>query len=248
MLAPLRRCGLIVAAGSLFTCVAAYAGPGHDGGDGPPMTKPGGGGGGGSGGDHSHGPPDTPPAKGGGGVTVNPPLGTCNASSLGGIDVQGPQGQSGASHIAHTDFGMVDPATGNPVASPSSATMMYSWYGSTFDYVLNAHQLPAGTQWTLTYQPDQSSSDAVICLGDATVNGGGQLHLANSIELNSNLPPALDPTGDPTQQPPDAMLALVLSADVDCTAGTMTNSEPGMYLWSSPLVRYVDTDLLPPAP
>jgi hypothetical protein len=71
------------------------------------------------------------------------------------------------------------------------------------------------------------------------------LHLASSLELNSNLPPALDPTADPATQPPDALLALVPTADVDCTAGTMTNFEPALYLWSGPRVRYIDTDLLP---
>jgi hypothetical protein len=85
----------------------------------------------------------------------------------------------------------------------------------------------------------------VICLGKATVNGGGQLHLAGSIELNSNLPPSLDPTADPSTQPPDALLALVPSADVDCTAGANTTFEPDLSLWSGPRVRYIDTDLLP---
>lgn len=244
-----RRCGLIVAAGLLSASALTYAEPGHHGdGDGPAMDKPdnaGGNGGGNGGGDQNHGPPATPPGNSGG-TKIKQPQGTCNASdSSGGIDLQGPDGQSGASHVAHTDFGKFDPVTGDPVASPSSATMMYFWYGSTFDYVLNAHQLDAGTQWTLTYQPEPLPSAGVICLGSATVNGGGQLHLANSIELNSNLPPALDPTADPATQPPDALLALVLSADVDCTGGTMTNFEPDLYLWTAPRVRYIDTDLLP---
>jgi hypothetical protein len=241
----LRRFWLIVAAALFCLYIPAQAKPGHGDGDGPPMTKPDGG----NGGDHGHGPPDTPPGNSGGTQTkVHPPQGTCNAEDSSGLDLQGPEGQSGASHVAHTDFGKFDPVTGEPVASPSSATMMYFWYGSTFDYVLNAHQLPPGTQWTLTYQPEPLPSAGVLCLGNATVNGGGQLHLASSIELNSNLPPALDPTADPSTQPPDALLALVLSADVDCTAGTMTNFEPDMYLWSNPRVRYIDTDLLPPAP
>jgi hypothetical protein len=240
----LRRCWLIVTAALLCFYIPAQAKPGLDGeGDGPPMTKMGGG----NGGDHAHGPPDAAPGNSGG-TKVHPPQGTCNADQSSAIDLQGPEGQSGASHVAHTNFGLIDPATGDPVASPSSATMMYFWYGSTFDYVLNAHQLPVGTQWTLTYQPEPLPSAGVICLGDATVNGGGQLHLANSLELNSNLPPALDPTADPSTQPPDALLALVLTADVDCAGGTMTNFEPDVYLWSNPRVRYIDTDLLPAGP
>ena len=142
---------------------------------------------------------------------------------------------------------MIDPETGEAVASSSSARMMYFWYGSTFDFVLNAHQLPVGSEWTLTYQPEPLPSSGVVCLGNATVNGGGQLHLAGSVELDSNLPPDLDPTADPSTQPQDALLALVLSDDVDCEGGTMTNFESDMYLWTTARVRFIDTDLLPPA-
>ena len=240
----LQRLNALVVVGLLAAVPLAYAK--HENGDG-----------GGNGQSHGNGPPpwagggngdgsSTPPGNPGGGTTVNPPAGTC-ADGSGGINVQGPDGQSGSSHVAHTNLGMMDVATGNSVASNESATMMYFWYGSTFDYVLNAHQLPAGTDWTLTYQPEPLPSSGVMCLGNAIVNGGGQLHLANSLELNSNLPTGLDPTADPSTQPPDALLALVPSADVDCTGGTMTNFEPNVYLWSNPRVRYIDTDLLPPA-
>ena len=241
------RRGALILIACLCLAGLANAKPGHgDDEGGPPATKPGGGNGGNGNGDHTNGPPATPPGNSGNASTkVHPPQGTCSAADLAGVDLQGPDGQSGASHVAHPDFGKVDPVTGDPVASPSSATMMYFWYGSTFDYVFNAHKLTAGSQWTLTYQPEPLPSAGVICLGNATVNGGGQLHLANSLELNSNLPPALDPSADPATQPPDALLALVPSADVDCTAGTMTNFEPDLYLWSGPRVRYIDTDLLP---
>ena len=236
----MRLCGLVFATGLLAGYLPAFAdghGHGDNGDDSPPK--------GGNG-----GPPSTPPGHSGdqhgGGVSVKPPQGSCTDDSSG-INVQGPDGQSGASQVAHTQFVKIDIATGDTVASDSSASMMYFWFGSTFDYVLNAHQLAAGSQWTLTYQPEPLPSPGVICLGNGTVNGGGQLHLANSIELNSNLPPSLDPTADPSTQPPDALLALVPSIDVDCTAGDMTNFAPNNYLWSKPRVRFVDTDLLPPA-
>src|SRR5258708_5921971 len=179
--------------------------------------------------DNGHGPPPTPPGQDH--AKTHPRQGVCTADDTTAIDLQGPQGQSGASHVAHTGFTKMDITTGNTVTSDSSASMMYFWFGSQFDYVLNAHGLDASTQWTLTYQPEPLPSSGVICLGNGTVNGGGQLHLANSIELNSNLPSKLDPTADPSTQPPDALLALVLSADVDCTGGTMTNFQPDKYLW-----------------
>jgi len=238
---------MFIAASLLTTSLAAFAGhPASDDGDGPPVSH---------GNSGNHGPPPgsgdgsgsgtTHP--GNGGKPVSPPAGSCSSDGSG-IDLTGPQGQSGASHVAHTDFGKIDPSTGDPVASSSSARMMYFWYGSTFDFVLNAHGLESGTHWTLTYQPEPLPSSGVMCLGDVTANGGGQLHLANSIDLKSNLPPTLDPTVDPSQQPPDALLALVPSGDVDCAGGTMTTFAPENYLWSNPRVRYVDTDLLPPSP
>jgi len=236
----LRFFGLVFAIALLTAYLPAYAdghGRGDDGDDSPAKAN------------HDHGPPTTPPGNSGnsgGHTNVSPPQGSCTDDSSG-IDVQGPDGQSGSSHVAHTGFAKMDITTGDIVPSASSANMMYFWFGSTFDYVINAHQLDVGSRWTLTYQPEPLPSSGVMCLGNGTVNGGGQLHIANSIELNSNLPPALDPTADPATQPADALLALVLSADVDCTGGTMTNFEPDLYLWSKPRVRYVDTDLLPPA-
>jgi len=249
MRAYLSCCGLLLAAGVLLPCISVQAGPGHrtgGEGDGPPMAAPTDKGNhGGSANDHPGGPPVTPPGNSGG-TRVKGPQGTCPATPDGsGLDLQGPDGQSGTSQVAHTALTKVDVATGTPVASSSSATLMYFWFGSTFDFVLNAHQLDAGSKWTLTYQPEPLPSAGVICLGSATANGGRQLHLANSLELASNLPPALDPAADVSTQPPDALLALVPSADVDCTAGTMTNFEPDLYLWSAPRVRYIDTDLLP---
>jgi hypothetical protein len=230
----------LIAAALSVAYPLAYAkhggGDGGDNGNGPPPWA-----GSGNGNGANGGPPSTNPGNGGN-TTINPPQGTCTDESSG-INLQGPQGQSGSSHVAHTNFGMMDITTGASVPSNESATMMYFWFNSTFDYVLNAHQLPAGSLWTLTYQPEPLPSAGVICLGDGTVNNGGELHIANSLDLKSNLPPSLDPTA--TTQPPDALLALVLSADVDCTGGTMTNFEPNVYLWSNPRVRYVDSSLLP---
>lgn len=171
--------------------------------------------------------------------------GTCGADDS---SLAGPEGQAGSSHVAHTNFGPMDAQTGDVAASPDSGRMMYFWVGSTFDFVLNAHGLPAVQDWTLTYQPEPMPSAGVICLAQGTVNAGGQLHVAGSVELNSNLPPGLDPladNSDPATATPDALLALVPSADVDCTAGTMLASHPEDYRFSSPRVRFVDSDLLP---
>ncbi len=209
----------------------------------------------GNSGNHGGPPSDNMPPDSGGpgnaanapghGVKLQPPAtsATCSADDS---SLTGPDGQAGSSHVAHTNFGPLDATTGEPVASPDLGRMMYFWIGSTFDFVLNAHGLPAVQDWTLTYQPEPLPSPGVICLAHGIVNAGGQLHLAGSVELNSNLPPALDPFAtDPATAAPDALLALVPSTDVDCMAGTMTAFHPEDYRFSSPRVRFVDSDLLP---
>ena len=118
----IRHLVLVLAAALLSASLVAYAKPGD--GESEGMTKSsnkGGNGNGNSGGDHGNS--GTPPGNSGGTkLKVHPPQGTCNASdsSIDGLDLQGPEGQSGASHVAHTDFGMIDAETGEPVASTSS--------------------------------------------------------------------------------------------------------------------------------
>lgn len=190
-------------------------------------------------------PPATPPGQSGTtdapGNSGNAPGHLCENTSGA---LVGPDGQAGASHVAHTNFGPMDATSGEVTASPDLGRMMYFWKGGTFDFVLNAHGLPAVQKWALTFQPEADSADKVICLGQGTVNAGGQLHLAGSVELDSNLPPGFDPAAEPDPEAKDALLALVPLEDVDCTAGAMLVVHSENYRYSSPRVRYVDTDLL----
>lgn len=155
----------------------------------------------------------------------------------GGPQPGGPDGQAGMSSIAHLDFVQEDPDTGEPVEDGSDGRIMYRWTAPLFDYVFNGHGLEAGSEHTLTYQPQPVPSSGVICLGTGTVNDEGDLHLQNAFELDTDLPADYD------ANPDEAILALVETADVDCDAGEMTDWLPENYLFGVEGMYYVDSDL-----
>ncbi len=118
--------------------------------------------------------------------------------------------------------------------------MTYFWIGSSFDFVLNAHRLEAGSEWTLLARAADASA---ICLASGTANPGGELHLAATQELDSHLPDDLDPFA-PTpvgEEPAGASLELVPSSTVDCATGT-TTAEEGAALISEQDIRFVDVE------
>lgn len=147
----------------------------------------------------------------------------------------GPLGQAGASHVAHVNF-----EAGEDSQSDAWARMMYFWIGSSLDFVFNAHGLEPGSEWTLVAR---ASDESGICLADGTVNPGGQLHIADSLELESHLPEDLDPF-EPTaegEDPAGTTLQLVPTADIDCDAGT-GETEDEDALSSEHDIRFVDVD------
>jgi hypothetical protein len=177
-----------------------------------------------------------PPGHGGPnpGQANRVPRGQSRICGADGAVAVGPLGQAGASHVAHVGF---DVAEGSD--SEAWARMMYFWIGTTFDYVLNAHGLEPGSEWTLVAR----AADSAICLGDGTVNPGGQLHLRDSLELESHLPDDLDPF-EPTpegEDPAGTALELVPSDDVDCDAGTAATEDEDA-LTSAHDIRFVDVD------
>lgn len=229
----------IAIAAALGVGQAAMAGPpdhaGGPGNGGPPS----------SGGDHpGNGPPDF--ANNGGdddeadaqeedeendaaGGLGGPP-GLC------GTDSEGPEGRAGASHIAHLNFSQRD-EEGEVVDDGATGRMKYTWSGPTFDYVFNGHELEPGDEFTMTYQLEPVGESGAICLGSGTVNDEGDLHIKNSIELNSDLPMADDESED------GALLVAVVSEDVDCELDSMDAYIPEDYLFGNALVEYRDTDL-----
>lgn len=171
--------------------------------------------------------------NGGPGPQGNGPPGLC------GTEGEGPEGQSGRSHVAHLNFSQRDPETGDPLEDGAWGRMMYFWQGPTFDYVFNGHELPAGVEYELTYQPEsEGETSSAICLGGGVVNEDGDLHIAESVELDGDLPMPEDANED------GAMLVVVLAEDVDCESEEMLTFLPEDYLFGNSLAKYVDTDFV----
>ena len=163
------------------------------------------------------------------------PRGAARICGADGETAVGPLGQAGGSHVAHVNF-----EVGEDSDSEAWARMMYFWIGSSFDFVLNAHGLEPGSEWTLVAR---AADDSGICLADGTVNPGGQLHIADSLELDSHLPDDLDPF-EPTpegEDPAGTALELVPTDDIDCDAGT-GDTEDEDALGSEHDIRFVDVD------
>lgn len=161
-----------------------------------------------------------------------------------GVKVYGPLGQAGQSHTAHADFVEIEPDGNEPVVDGAWAGMTYFWIASQFAYVLNAHAVPAESDWTLVLEAEDGSA---ICLGEGRANRGGQLHLQDSIELEGNLPPELDPFVAATADDP-GLLLLVPTESVDCATGEVAADVARRVVSDEP-IRYVDADeLVCPAP
>ena len=179
------------------------------------------------------------PQRGGGATRPTREGGICP-----GVKVYGPLGQAGQSHTAHADFLEIDVASNEPVVDGAWAGMTYFWIASQFAYVLNAHAVPEESDWTLVLEAEDGSA---ICLGAGRANRGGQLHLQDSIELDGNLPPELDPFVAATADDP-GLLLLVPTESVDCAAGTVAADVARVVVSDEP-IRYVDADeLVCPAP
>lgn len=232
-------------------------GPGRGNGNGPPERRdPGDVPPGNRGGGNDRTPPVsgvTPPGHGGTppGLGGNPPpghggpnpgrgrasvsRGQTRICGTDGPTAVGPLGQAGASHVGHVNF-----APSEDSDSASWARMTYFWIGSSFDFVLNAHQLEAGSQWTLLARAVDGSA---ICLANGAANPGGELHLAATQELASHLPDDLDPFAPtPTgEEPAGATLELVPSISVDCAAGSTTPGDDTVLI-SEQDIRFVDVE------
>lgn len=150
----------------------------------------------------------------------------------------GPSGQAGLSSIAHLNFSPGDAGEdGDGDEAEGWARMMYRWYAPVFDYVFNGHELPVDGEFTLTYQPQPLPSPGVICLGSGSVNEEGDLHIQDAFDIATDLPAAYDENED------EAILALVLSVDVDCDSGDMLAWQPEAYLFGDEGMFYVHSDL-----
>jgi hypothetical protein len=136
-------------------------------------------------------------------------------------------GPKGNSNVAHLYLYEKDQTTWEVVEDGAWGKMKYNQSGAEFDFVFNGHGLEPGTDYCLIYYPDPWPGNGLICLGDGTVNGEGNVHIKGSVD-----------TGDLT----DAKIWLALSGDVDCENQKMVGWHGADYLFEWELINFDDTD------
>jgi len=147
-----------------------------------------------------------------------------------GVLAVGKTGQAGKSNIAHLYLHEKDPDTWEIVPDGAWGKMKYNLSGSTFDFVFNGHDLEIGLEYTLIYYPDPWPGTGLICLGSGTVNEEGDIHIAESVEIE-----CLPIEGDEND---GAKIWLVLTSDVDCYGQFMTGWSPDDYLFEYDLITF----------
>ena len=60
--------------------------------------------------------------------------------------------------------------------------MEYKLSGSEFDFLFKGKGLEADVEYSLIYYPDSWPGNALICLGRATANDGGNVHIDGSVD------------------------------------------------------------------
>ena len=120
--------------------------------------------------------------------------------------------------------------------------MKYNLSGPTFDFVFNGHGLPVGQDFTLIYYPDDwdfAQLGNIIYLGEGTVNDGGNIHIAGSVDTETALPMDGD-KGDCNYGNDGAKIWLVLSDNVIFTDGKGSFSvwDPTAYLFEGDVIYF----------
>ena len=147
----------------------------------------------------------------------------------------GKTGQAGKSNIAHLYLHEKNAVTWDIVEDGAWGKMKYNMSGDEFDFVFNGHGLEPGYEYTLIYYPDPWPGEGLICLGEGTVNEEGDIHIAESVEIDTDLPIDTDANDG-------AKIWLVLSADVDCDV-KMVGWNPTEYLFEYDMITFDDTDV-----
>jgi len=115
--------------------------------------------------------------------------------------------------------------------------MTYRPVGKTLRFVFTGHGLEAGVDYTLIYYPEPWPGEGLVCLGSATANQGGQVHISDRVDAG-DIPMEGDENG--------GKIWLVLSDDVDCDDdddGTkMVGWNPTEYLFEYNVITFEDTD------
>jgi len=145
-----------------------------------------------------------------------------------------PHGQAGKSNTAHLYLYEKNPADWSIVDDGAWGKMNYRLAVPQFRFVFNGHGLLPGTDYTLIYYPDPWPGTGAQCLGSGVVNEDGNVHIADRVELGTDLPA----TGDANA---GAKIWLVLTADVECSV-SLVGWNPTAYLFEHELITYEDTN------
>ena len=169
-----------------------------------------------------------------------------------------PAGKSNTAHLYLYQKTWVDPDEGDYLDVDGGAwgKMKYNLEGETFDFVFNGHGLVPEMEYTLIYYPDPWPGNGLICLGEGTVNAGGEIHIAGSFDTDVDLPIEGDlnaETGTTTleDEATGAKIFLVPTSDVDCDSQFMSgwtgpwsgdHDGENIYLFEDELIYFDDTD------
>ena len=176
--------------------------------------------------------------------TITPP------TNKGPRGVSGPAGRSKTGRLyLYEKIESSVPATPWEIVEDGAwGKMTYPLEGPNFKFVFNGHGLEPETGYTLIYYPDPWPGTRLICLGAATSNRGGNVHIAGSQETG-DLPIAndLNHPDNPGHEAcienstciEGAKIWLVLSSDVDCEAQVMIGWNPTEYLFEDVGIFYV---------
>ncbi|MGB2783496.1 MAG: hypothetical protein WBC45_06095 [Atribacterota bacterium] len=170
----------------------------------------------------------------------------------------GVMGKAKVAHLYLYQKTWVDPSVGDyqDVDGGAWGKMKYNLAGETFDFVFNGHGLVPEMDYTLIYYPDPWPGTGLICLGEGTVNGGGEIHIANSLDTGVDLPILGDWNAETSTTTLEdgstgAKIFLVPSDDVDCEGQEMVGwtgpwsgniDGENIYLFEDELITFDDTD------
>jgi hypothetical protein len=133
-----------------------------------------------------------------------------------------------------------DDTQGRILPGGASAVMKYSLWGETFGYTLKAKYLWPQTSYTLVYYPDPWPGEGLICLSSGISSGSGKLAFANNVDLQTDLPAAIDANfaAVPPSGATGAKIWLVPSDKVDCVNRVMLGWNPVFSLFGQNLINF----------
>lgn len=145
--------------------------------------------------------------------------------------------EAGKSNTAHlylfekndTDWTIVD--------GGAWAKMQYNLAGPEFDFTFNGHGLEPSTEYSLIYYADPWPGNNGTLIAQGTSNNGGNIHLADSVELGMDIPNTND-----FNYPDGGKIWLVTTSHYDDTNNKMIGWNPAEYLFENNLITYDETE------